>query len=160
MTIVALSFALCRTFAAHTCATSLPAAVCGLGWCSMLRGNYKANTTLTVLNLLCNSVGENGTIALAAALKATVVTCGHEFREDALVWSSPIKLKQLMLVFNCFSCCFMCLKGTAHQDVRHRCAAPMYLVNVARATTNQWNSRPIFFGHVSQATVCQGGAEM
>ena len=34
------------------------------------------------------------------------------------------------------------------------------------ATTNQWNSRSImpgillFFLHVSQATVCQGGAEM
>ena len=82
-------------------------------------------------------MGENGTIALAAALKATAVTCGHEFPEDALVWSSPIKLKHVMRVFNCFSCCFMCLKGTAHQDVRHRCAAPMYLVNVARATTNR-----------------------
>ena len=111
---------LCRTFAAYTCATSVPAAVCGLGWCSLRRGNYKANTTLTVLNLRYNKVGDAGAVALAAALKATAVTCTHEFREDALVSCSPMRLKQLMRLCSCFSCCFLCLKGTAHHDVWHR----------------------------------------
>ena len=120
----------------------MPAAVCGLGWCSLRRGNYKANTTLTVLNLRYNSVEENGAIALAAALKATVMTCTHEFREDALVSCSPMRLKQLMRLCSCFPCCFLCLKGTAHHDVWHS------------ATTNQWNSRLITLGILTFFCMC------
>ena len=142
---------LCRSFAAHPRATLLPAAVCRLGWCSLLRGTYKANTTLTVLQLWANSVGDAGAVALAEALKATVVTCGHEFREDALVWCSLVKHKELMRVFSCFSCCFLCLKGTGHQDVWYRGVARVYLVNVAlcndllleSSTDNAWD--PDFF---------------
>ena len=92
----------------------------------------EANSALTELNLYENKVGDAGAVALADTLKATVVTCAHEFREDALVWCSSMKLKHVMSVCACYLCCFLCLKGTAHQDVPHRCAAPMYLVDVAR----------------------------
>ena len=76
-------------------------------------------------------MGDAGAVALAEALKATVVTCGHEFREDALVWCSLMKVGQLIRAFNLFSCCFLYLKGTAYQDVWYRGVARVYLVNVA-----------------------------
>ena len=110
----------CRSFVVHPRATLLPAAVCWLGWCSLRRGNYKANTTLTKLHLDYNSVGDAGAVALAEKLTATVVTCCHEFREDDLVWCSLMKVEQLMRAFNLFSFCFLYLKGTGHQDVWHR----------------------------------------
>ena len=47
--------------------------------------NYEANSALTKLDLGGNKVGDAGAVALAEALKATVVTCGHDFREGALV---------------------------------------------------------------------------
>ena len=47
--------------------------------------NSKANSSLAVLDLTNNRVGAAGAVALAEALKATVVTCSHELREDACV---------------------------------------------------------------------------
>ena len=54
-------------------------------WCFFHSKNYKVNSSLTELNLRHNKVGDAGAVALAEALKATVVTCGHELREDACV---------------------------------------------------------------------------
>ena len=54
-------------------------------WCFFHSKNYEANSSLTVLNLEKNGVGDAGAVALAEALKATVVTCSHELREDACV---------------------------------------------------------------------------
>ena len=45
----------------------------------------EANSALTELNLEGNKVGDAGAVALAEALKATVVTCSRELREDACV---------------------------------------------------------------------------
>ena len=53
--------------------------------CFLYSKNSKANSSLTVLNLWKNDVGDAGAVALAEALKATVVTCSHELREDACV---------------------------------------------------------------------------
>ena len=85
----------------------------------MRRGNYKANRSLTKLYLEYNSVGDAGAVALAETLKATAVTCTHEFREDALVSCSPMRLKQLMRLCSCFSCCFLCPERNSTQ----RCLA-------------------------------------
>ena len=54
-------------------------------WCFLYSKNYEANSALTKLDLGGNYVGDAGAVALAEALKATVVTCGHDFREGALV---------------------------------------------------------------------------
>ena len=56
--------------------------------------NSKANSSLAVLHLSYNKVGDAGAVALAEALKATVVTCSHEFREDACVcfWGGGSKI--------------------------------------------------------------------
>ena len=54
-------------------------------WCFLYSKNYEANSALTKLYLGGNKVGDAGAVALAEALKATVVTCGHDFREGALV---------------------------------------------------------------------------
>ena len=46
--------------------------------------DQKANATLTELNLYNNRVGDAGATALADALQATVLTCGHTaFQECA-----------------------------------------------------------------------------
>ena len=52
-------------------------------------------------------MGDAGAVALAEALKATVVTCGHEFREDDTVWCSLMKVEQLIRVFSCFFLLFL-----------------------------------------------------
>ena len=45
----------------------------------------EANSALTKLNLERNKVGDAGAVAIAEALKATVVTCSHELRAGAFV---------------------------------------------------------------------------
>ena len=54
-------------------------------WCFLYSKNYEANSSLNALDLTRNNVGDVGAAALAEGLKATVVTCSHELREDACV---------------------------------------------------------------------------
>ena len=54
-------------------------------WCFLYAKNYEANSSLTELHLSGNKVGAAGAVALAEALKATVVTCSHELRVRVLL---------------------------------------------------------------------------
>ena len=62
---------------------------------SIYSKNSKANSSLTELNLWNNGVGDAGAVALAEALKATVVTCSHELREDACVCFLKMEAKAI-----------------------------------------------------------------
>ena len=92
-------------------------------------------------------MGVAGAIALAEALKVAVVTCGQEFHEDALVWCSPVKYKQLMPVFSCISCCERnrtpgCLAQKRCANVFGKCGTVQRLM-VESSTDYAWD--PDFF---------------
>ena len=74
--------------------------------------DQKANVTLTELNLDDNAVGEAGAAALADALQATVLTCGHMSFQECASCCHRCRFAMCCEQLASLSCCAVCVAAS------------------------------------------------